>query len=183
MPCLMEVSYPGLGFIESTSASTDLKKGTRVQLPVWLAEMLAGATALGFSENILSVSTPSALSPRVLNALKADPRHVELRQFATNFYGIGEKFLELFDDESIREVLITTYKLRAAEIADLAHNPQGAISGEAGKFLGGLDEQERACKYGSEVMSGSINRLTSNKKKCSEFPMIAQRQLRSLWKT
>ncbi|KAI5795741.1 hypothetical protein EDC01DRAFT_63160 [Geopyxis carbonaria] len=159
LPCLMEVSYPGLGFIESTSASTDLKKGTRLQIPIWLAEMLAGATALGFRENIVSVSTPMALSPRVLNALKADPRHVELRQFATNFYGLGEKFLELFDDESIREVLIATYKLRAAEIADLAHNPQGAISGEAGKFLGGLDEQERALFRISHESTKAIKRF------------------------
>lgn len=35
------------------------------------------------------------------------------------------------------------YKLRAAEIADLAHNPQGAVGGDAGAFLRGLDEEER----------------------------------------
>jgi hypothetical protein len=40
-----------------------------------------------------------------------------------------------------------TYKLRAAEIADLAHNPQGAIGGEAGVFLRGLDEEERHCEF------------------------------------
>lgn len=35
-----------------------------------------------------------------------------------------------------------TFKKRAAEIADHAHNPRGAVS-EGGDFLRGLDEAER----------------------------------------
>ena len=36
--------------------------------------------------------------------------------------------------------------MRAAEIADHAHNPRGAM-GDAIEFLRGLDETERRCKY------------------------------------
>jgi GINS complex subunit 3 len=37
---------------------------------------------------------------------------------------------------------IQTFKDRAAEIADQAHNPRGAL-GEGAEFLRGLDENER----------------------------------------
>ncbi len=37
-----------------------------------------------------------------------------------------------------------TFKQRAAEIADHAHNPRGAL-GEGAEFLRGLDEMERQC--------------------------------------
>lgn len=39
---------------------------------------------------------------------------------------------------------IQTFKKRAAEIADHAHNPRGAV-GEGVEFLRGLDETERQC--------------------------------------
>ena len=38
-----------------------------------------------------------------------------------------------------------TFKARAAEIADHAHNPRGAL-GEGVEFLRGLDEMERQCR-------------------------------------
>ena len=37
-----------------------------------------------------------------------------------------------------------TFKKRAAEIADHAHNPKGAL-GDGVEFLQGLDETERRC--------------------------------------
>ncbi|KAA8894753.1 hypothetical protein FN846DRAFT_386810 [Sphaerosporella brunnea] len=143
LPCTFEVDVPGLGYLESSSSSPDIKAGTRLQLPVWLAEMLAVSQRLGTLTNVITLDIPSALSPRVQNALKADPRTVELRSLATHFYGLGQRVLGLFEEDELCEVLINSYKLRAAEIADLAHNPQGAISGEAGAFLRGLEEEER----------------------------------------
>ena len=48
-----------------------------------------------------------------------------------------ENFLGLICDGGMQ-----TFKERAAEIADHAHNPRGAL-GEAQDFLRGLDEMER----------------------------------------
>ncbi|CCX33030.1 Similar to DNA replication complex GINS protein psf3; acc. no. Q4WQ54 [Pyronema omphalodes CBS 100304] len=143
VPCTFEVDVPGLGYLESSSASPDIKAGTRIQLPLWLAEMLAVSQRLGTLENVISLDIPEALAPRVQNALKADPKTVELRSLATHFYGLGERVLGLFEEEELCDVLINTYKQRTAEISDLAHNPQGALGGDAGAFLRGLDEEER----------------------------------------
>ena len=55
---------------------------------------------------MIRLDHPSALSPRVLNALKADPRTVDLRALATHFYALGARILELFDEEDMVKVLL-----------------------------------------------------------------------------
>jgi GINS complex subunit 3 len=111
----------------------------------------------------VTLDPPSALAPRVLNALKADPRTVDLRALAPHFYNLGARILELFEEEEMIDVLsdvrVTlsdsdastlltakqTFRARAAVIADQAHNPRGAL-GEGVEFMRGLDENERQCK-------------------------------------
>jgi len=53
----------------------------------------------------VTLDPPSALAPRVLNALKADPRTVDLRALAPHFYNLGARILELFEEEEMIEVL------------------------------------------------------------------------------
>jgi hypothetical protein len=57
------------------------------------------------TSSLVTLDPPSALSPRVLNALKADPRTVDLRALAPHFYGLGARILELFEEEEMIEVL------------------------------------------------------------------------------
>jgi GINS complex subunit 3 len=102
---------------------------------------------------MVSLDFPAALSQRVINALKADPNTVDLRAQAPHFYALGSRILELFEEEEIVDVLlevrepyllidICAFRKRAADIADHAHNPRGAL-GEGADFLRGLDETER----------------------------------------
>lgn len=53
----------------------------------------------------MTLDPPSALAPRVLNALKADPRTVDLRALAPHFFNLGARILELFEEEDMIEVL------------------------------------------------------------------------------
>ncbi|KAI9673225.1 MAG: DNA replication protein [Caeruleum heppii] len=139
-PCTFEVAGPGLGYLDG-NAGGDLKKGSKVELPLWLGEMLAVSQRMGTPPFIV-LDIPTALSHRVMNALKADPRTVDLRALAPHFYLLGARILELFEEEEMVEILSETFKRRAAEIADHAHNPRGAM-GEGVEFLRGLDETER----------------------------------------
>lgn len=94
----------GLGYLDGASASPNMAAGTRLQLPLWLAEMLAVSQRLGTLANGLSLDLPAALAPgRVRNALRADARTVELRALATHFYGLGARVLALFDDPESAE--------------------------------------------------------------------------------
>ena len=42
----------------------------------------------------------------MINALKADPRTVDLRAQAPHFYALGARILELFEEEEIVDVLL-----------------------------------------------------------------------------
>ncbi|KAF7173466.1 hypothetical protein CNMCM5623_005724 [Aspergillus felis] len=145
LPCTFELEVPGLGILEGNPGE-NIKAGTRMDLPLWLGVMLFPLTPkkrarLGTSR-LVTLDLPSALSDRVINALKADPRTVDLRSLAPHFYSLSERVLDLFEEEEMVDVLINTFKKRAAEIADHAHNPKGAL-GEGADFLRGLDETER----------------------------------------
>ncbi|KAJ5570094.1 uncharacterized protein N7459_009524 [Penicillium hispanicum] len=142
LPCTFELEVPGLGILEGNPGE-DIKAGTRIDLPLWLGEMLSIGARLGTSR-LVQLDMPDALSERVMNALKADPRTVDLRALAPHFYSLSERVLELFEEEDMVDVLSDTFKTRAAEIADHAHNPRGAV-GEGVDFLRGLDETERQC--------------------------------------
>ncbi|KAK8215362.1 DNA replication protein [Zalaria obscura] len=140
VPCTFEISVPNLGYLTG-NVGEDMKKGTKVELPLWLAEMLAVSQPAG-AGSLATLDLPTALSQRVMNALKADPKTVDLRAQAQHFYNIGARMLELFEEEDMVEILTDTFKQRAAEIADQAHNSRSAL-GEGAEFTKGLDETER----------------------------------------
>lgn len=103
------------------------------------------------SKSLVSLHLPSSLSPRVVNALKADPKSVDLRALAQHFYGLGVRLLELLEEEELCDVLMESWRSRAVEIQDAAGNMGSGQRGGGGgvgndrghEFLGGLDEQER----------------------------------------
>lgn len=87
-----------------TIISLQLKPHTRLELPLWLAEMLA-VSQPGTSAPLLTLDLPSALSPRVMNALSASPLAVDLRSLAPHFYALAVRLLELFEEEEMSEIL------------------------------------------------------------------------------
>ncbi|KAJ5168202.1 DNA replication complex GINS protein psf3 [Penicillium canariense] len=123
IPCTFELEVPGLGILEGNPGE-DIKAGTRIDLPLWLGEMLSIGARLGTSR-LVTLDMPDALAERVMNALKADPRTVDLRALAPHFYTLSERILEIFEEEEMVDVLSDTFKKRAAEISDQAHNPRG----------------------------------------------------------
>lgn len=143
---------PHLGHLDNASSS-GLKRGTSVSLPLWLAEMLALASAGGEdgARAPLTLNLPSCLSEQVLNALRADPRAVALRDQSLHFYGIGTRMLDLFDERELGAVLRRTFVVRAGDVGLHArttaaaehHGGGGGSHGQGHEFLRGLDEWER----------------------------------------
>ncbi|RMX83723.1 hypothetical protein D0869_05103 [Hortaea werneckii] len=143
-PTTFSLAVPTLTPLNNGSA---IEEGTKLDLPLWLAEMLAVSKPAGPASptSLASLDMPFALGPRVLNALKADPKSVDVRAQAPWFYGLGERMLELFEDEEVGEVLLETFRQRALEIADKSQNTRAAMSqaGDSADFMSGLDETER----------------------------------------
>ena len=150
MPCTFELDVPGLGYLDNNAGHT-LKSGTGVDLPLWLSEMLA-VSSPSSAKSLVTLDLPPSLSPRVMNALKADAKSVDLRAQAQYFYSLGMRLLELFEEEEVCDVLMATWRKRAEEISDHASTSAaggkgaggGVGSGDAVEFLRGLDESERA---------------------------------------
>lgn len=65
---------------------------------------VAYSARLGTSR-LVTLDMPEALSERVMNALKADPRTVDLRALVPHFYSLSERILELFEEEEMVDVL------------------------------------------------------------------------------
>lgn len=147
VPCTFELDVPALGYLDN-NASHPLKSGTKVSLPLWLAEMLA-VSSPSASKSLVTLDLPDCLSGRVMNALKADPKSVDVRSQAQYFYGLGVRLLELFEEEEVCDVLMESWRRRAVEIQDHAGNTgrsggAGVGGGDGVEFLRGLDEGERA---------------------------------------
>ncbi|TDZ40449.1 DNA replication complex GINS protein PSF3 [Colletotrichum spinosum] len=143
VPCKFELDLADLGYLDN-NPNEPLKAGTQMSLPLWLAEMLALAGTGEESKAPVTLNLPDALSNRVMQALKADPRAVTVRDQSAHFYGLGTRILDLFDDRELSEAMRKTFVTRAAEIA--LHARKGgddAVGGSSEEFLRGLDEWER----------------------------------------
>lgn len=102
-PLTFELAVPQLTPLNNGSA---VENGTKLDLPLWLAEMLAVSKPAGpASASLASLDMPQALGQRVMNALRADPKSVDVRAQALFFYGLGERMLELFEEEETVEIL------------------------------------------------------------------------------
>ena len=88
--------------LDPSHISFQIKKGSQVALPLWLGGYLA---VQSFGTPVLSIDLPTSLAPRVLNALKANPKTVDLRAQAPHFYDLAARALELFEEDEIVEVL------------------------------------------------------------------------------
>ncbi|KAK7748166.1 DNA replication protein [Cytospora paraplurivora] len=157
IPCEFNFEIPDLGHLDNNPALS-LKAGTKLSLPLWLAEMLALANTSGAStadedaKSFVNLSLPPALSNEVVQALKADPRAVPLRAQSTHFYGLATRLMDLFEERELDSVLRRTFVTRAADIALHARKGTGGAGKEdasnlgmsdGGEFLKGLDEWER----------------------------------------
>lgn len=102
-PCKFELDVPRLAALNN---GTGVENGMKLDLPLWMAELLAVSKPAGpSSSSLTTLDMPPALSSRVMNALRADPKSVELRAQAQFFYGLAERMLYLFDEEEMVEIL------------------------------------------------------------------------------
>ena len=75
-----------------------------ILLCVTLTELSYKSQSLNTSA-LTTIETPSALSSRVLNALEADPKTVDLRSQAFHFYSFVVRMLDLFEDEDMVDII------------------------------------------------------------------------------
>ncbi|SGZ49006.1 CIC11C00000002551 [Sungouiella intermedia] len=139
VPCKFNLTVPGLGFLEGNPGKP-IEEGAKVDIPMWLAETLARVEIGNTGKRFVLFLEPDFTSPKVINAIKADPLSVDLHSIVSNFYKLSEKWASMFADVQLAEMLMTMLKERALEIDNYASNTSKHVNSN---FLYSLDEFEK----------------------------------------
>lgn len=143
VPCNFEISVPKLGFLQGDIGG-DITENSKLELPLWLAEVLAISGITPESPNaFVSLLEPACFSQKVINALKSDPSSVDLHAQSPVFTRLAERWLSLFGDTEMAEVIENTIQQRAVEIFNHANNRRG----DRPEFSFYLDQFETDRKY------------------------------------
>lgn len=140
IPCRFNMTVPGLGYLEGNPGKA-IEKNTKIELPLWLAEVLAICELSEESQStFIDLSQPDFLNAKVINAIKANPLSIDLHSILTNYYRLSEKWAAMFSDEELIEVVLTMLKERAFEINNFACNTNKQSNNN---FIYSLDEFEK----------------------------------------
>ncbi|KAI8638397.1 DNA replication complex GINS protein psf3 [Parasitella parasitica] len=113
---------------------SEVKRGSRVELPYWIAKPMAQFTSL------ISIELPKTYNTKVRNALDAGATNVDLKMLCPYFYLFGKKLLDLVVDDSLTGVLERAFKHRLRYVMDYS---QSAGSATGHSFELKLDETEK----------------------------------------
>lgn len=119
VPCKFLHDIPGLGYLENNPGGT-IHVNTQLKLPLWLARVLAIIDASSASDDIgnadifnteqqftpfLNMLTPETFTNKVINAIKTDPISLDLHSINPYFYALAIKWIELFSDKDLAEIV------------------------------------------------------------------------------
>lgn len=140
IPCKFNLTVPGLGYLEGSPGKA-IENGTKLDLPMWLAEVLAVCSTLeNTQDTFIELLEPDFIAPKVMNAIRADPKAVDLHSIMANYYKLCEKWSAMFNEKQLVEAVMVMLKERAMEIDSYASNATKYVSTP---FLLSLDEFEK----------------------------------------
>lgn len=140
IPCRFNLTVPGLGYLEGNPGKS-IKKDTKIELPLWLAEVLAICLILDDSDqSFIELAEPDYINSKVINAIKSDPITVDLHTVLPNFYKLVEKWAAMFSEAELISIVMQMLKERAFEINNYASNTNKHLSNT---FIYSLDEFEK----------------------------------------
>ena len=97
LPCTFNIDVPGLGYLEG-SGEPDIEKHARLELPYWMAELLA-------VYDIVTIQQPRAFGTRVRAALDATATSVQLRNLVPQWYALALRLAQLLGSDEMRNML------------------------------------------------------------------------------
>ncbi|GAA5891108.1 hypothetical protein JCM6882_006421 [Rhodosporidiobolus microsporus] len=158
----MLFDIPNAGHLEG-SAEKDLKAGSTLELPFWLAGQL-------HEKDMIDLTLPRAYSPMVRNALQASPESVHLRNLGGgggSFYAGGTRLLSTSEDAELARILEASFKARLVQIMDQSQHSLADHGGEgaAYEFSQGLDLWEKELFHVGETSAKQMKAWLDTKSK------------------
>ncbi|PWN53589.1 GINS complex, Psf3 component [Violaceomyces palustris] len=149
LPCTFNLTVPNLGHLESND-ERDVKQHARLELPFWLAELLA-------LNDVVSISMPKAFGPRVRGALDANAQSVQLRNLNIWWYALGLRLGNLIDSTDLLDVLSKTYTSRLPQIYEQSqHLASMSGGGGGGGGSGGVGIHSSSSSGASSISSNGM---------------------------
>ena len=140
IPCKFNITVPGLGYL-SGDPEKPMQKDTTVDLPLWLAQILAVCGVLeDLDQSFVDLLPPEFISPKVINAIKSNSLEIDLHAIKSHFYKLVEKWATMFHDTELSAVAMQMVKERAYEINNYSANANKHLNYG---FIHSLDEFER----------------------------------------
>ncbi|KAM9956868.1 hypothetical protein ACTFIR_003603 [Dictyostelium discoideum] len=141
-----------LGQLEEGSRDPDMKKGSKVDLPYWMALALA-------KSNFVSVIMPPEYQDEYKNKLIADPNVISMRLFP--YYDkIGVQLSDFFGDRKLKLLLFRVFRERFLNIYSQSINLKET---DISKILGNLTYQEREVFSNGYKSSNDYDKWMSRK--------------------
>lgn len=133
IPCSFTIDALNLGYLDEGSEESDMKSGSRVELPFWLTRVLA-------TRGMVSLEMPKCFGKKFKKQLLADPRVVDLREECLYFYELGMKLAELARDPEIQDML---QKALSSRYQEIIRRDTGYRSRDFGAFTNLLTNSEQ----------------------------------------
>ncbi|XP_074596114.1 DNA replication complex GINS protein Psf3 [Brevipalpus obovatus] len=127
-----------MGFIDCAAEDNDLPRGTKIELPLWMASSL-------LEMGLISMELPRGYTESYREVLDADATVVNLQKLGPNFYQTGRHLCKMYpvDCKPIAESLVRTFIERVTKIMDYSTSSPSTITPEMSNFLQSLDNKER----------------------------------------
>ncbi|EGW30157.1 uncharacterized protein SPAPADRAFT_144369 [Spathaspora passalidarum NRRL Y-27907] len=140
VPCKFNITVPGLGYLQGNPGKP-IEKDTKIELPFWLAEILAVCIVSDESQqSFIDMIDPEFINSKVVNAIKSNPTSVDLHKLLPHYYKLIEKWCSMFSDEQLIDNVMNMLKERSFEINSFANNVNKQVNSE---FIYTLDEFEK----------------------------------------
>ncbi|XP_064467012.1 DNA replication complex GINS protein PSF3-like [Ornithodoros turicata] len=172
IPCKIELSIPNFGSLDPSSESPDLKPGTKLDLPLWLARQL-------LNRHVIAVEVPKVYRETYREILSADAAAVDLYRLQPHFYNFGLHIqnLPVLDADDISQALIQAFKSRLRKIMDRSQN--GVQEDATGVLTAQLDNTERSLFAISQKAALDFKRWQGRQShKISTVPMVVNHRKR-----
>ncbi|KAI8048799.1 DNA replication complex GINS protein psf3 [Syncephalis plumigaleata] len=132
IPCEMVIEGTQLGFLDNNPGE-DIPIGSQVELPLWLAGILAMSEQVG-------IEMPKAYGTSIRSSMKASTTNIDLHRLGPYYYLFGAKLTNIIDDVDLQKLLANTFRERLGIIMDYAHGRMGA---EQTTMFARMDHTER----------------------------------------
>ncbi|RVE47707.1 hypothetical protein evm_007596 [Chilo suppressalis] len=107
VPCKSLHDLPKMGFLDPSAVDDDLKAGTNVEIPLWLAESLHSRRS-----PLVAIDLPKIYKDTYREILNADACTVDMHKLNQHFYELGCYIAKHDIKGEVANTLVNTFKQR-----------------------------------------------------------------------